>query len=178
MENRPQVRAKIRRWYVSDSIYFITCVTQSREPLFLDLANLALLKTTLRNVKTYHPFGMRGYAFMPDHIHLLIFLPENADISTLLHSIKRNFTVNYKKEHHLTDPLQIWQRGFWDHVIQDERDFLNHLDYIHYNPVKHGVVTQTGDYPYTSFHEYVKRGWYDPDWGQAEPEAIIGFNLE
>ena len=59
----------------------------------------------------------------------------------------------------------IWQRRFWEHLIRDEKDFERHCDYIHYNPVKHGYVTAPKDWPFSTFHRFVKRGVYDEGWG-------------
>lgn len=59
----------------------------------------------------------------------------------------------------------IWQRRYWEHAIRDERDLQNHVDYIHYNPVKHGLVLKVKDWPYSSFHQWVKRGHYQENWG-------------
>jgi len=92
--------------------------------------------------------------------------------------MQRNFTLNYKEAHGVTRKIKLWQRGFWDHVIRDERDFVNHFHYIHYNPVKHGYALKPGDYPHTSFHEYVKRGWYEIGWGHTEPEILEGLDFE
>jgi putative transposase len=178
MPPQKQIRAKIRRWYVPDATYFITAVTQDRYPLFSDEANIKLLRATLRRAKEHHPYTMRAYAFMPDHFHLLIFVPDNTDISKLLQSIQRNFTRSYKERHHIQRSTHLRQRGFWDHVIRDERDFANHFDYIHYNPIKHGYVTKPEAYEPTSFNEYVRRGWYEIGWGHTEPEAISGLYYE
>jgi putative transposase len=59
----------------------------------------------------------------------------------------------------------IWQRRFWEHTMRDEDDLWRHLDYIHFNPVKHGLVSRVSDWPHSTFHEYVRRGVYTPDWG-------------
>jgi len=61
----------------------------------------------------------------------------------------------------------IWQRRFWEHLIRDEDDFARHMDYLHYNPVKHGWVSQVADWPYSSFHRFVRSGVYPPDWGAS-----------
>jgi REP element-mobilizing transposase RayT len=95
MDNTEPIRAKIRRWYVPDAVYFITGVTHERRPIFADDVNVEVLRATMRIAKTYHPFEMRAYVFMPDHFHLLIFVPKTTNISKLLHSVERNFTLNY-----------------------------------------------------------------------------------
>ena len=173
MDDKPPIRAAIRRWYVPDALYFIVAVTQGREPLFAQEANLALLRATMRRVKALHPFALRAYALLPEHLHLLLFVPEGSNISAVMQSIEWNYTRNYKQAHGITRSLHLWQRGFWDHVIRNEDDLRWHLDYIHYNPVKHGLVRRPLDYPHTSLGVYVRRGWYDPDWGAEEPPATL-----
>ncbi|MCB8975224.1 MAG: transposase, partial [Ardenticatenaceae bacterium] len=163
------IRDRIKRVYVADAIYFVTAVTKNRQPLFKDPTNIALLRQTIREVKEIHPFEMRGYGFLPDHFHVQFYAMLETAVTKILHSIKRNFTLNYKRAHNISEPISLWQKRFWDHVIRDERDYLNHLHYIHYNPVKHGLVIKPEDYPHTSYHEYLKRGWYEIGWGHVEP---------
>ncbi|MEM7113439.1 MAG: transposase [Chloroflexota bacterium] len=172
------VRARIRRLYVVGAIYFITAVTHTRRPIFQNDQNVALLRKTLREVKKRYPFQMRAYIFLPDHFHLLIHLQDETNISDLLRSLKWNTTLNYKKARHLTGSVTLWQKGFWDHVIRDERDFTNHFHYIHYNGVKHGYVSRPEDYPHSSYHEYVKRGWYERGWGHTEPKNLADLDFE
>ena len=117
------VRARIRRLYVPNALYFITAVTKKRQQVFANEPDLKLLRETMRKVKGIHSFKMQAYVFLPDHFHLLIFVPNTTDISKVLHSMQRNFTLNYKEAHDITHKISLWQRGFWDHVIRDERDF-------------------------------------------------------
>jgi putative transposase len=154
--------------YVPDAIYFITGVTKERAPILKPETDMELFRETMRKAKIYHPFTMQAYVFLYDHFHLLIFVPATTNISKLLQSIQRNYTLNYKNAHGISTPLSLWQRGFWDHVIRNDQDFENHFHYIHNNPVKHGYVTRPVDYPHSSFHEYVERGVYDLDWGASE----------
>ncbi len=121
---------------------------------------------------------MRAYALMSDHVHLTLRVPGTTDISKIVHSLKRNFTLSYKRAKGLTGRVTVWQRGFWDHVIRDERDYARHLNYVHYNPVKHGCAARPEDYADTSYGEYVTRGWYEIGWGHAEPEALKGIDME
>lgn len=178
MDTIEPIRARIRRWYVSNAVYFIVGVTQNRRSLFAESCNVTLLRETLHNVKDLYPFTMQAYAFLPDHFHVLIFIPETTNVSKLMQSWQRNFTLNYKTAHGITESLRLWQRGFWDHVIRDADDWERHFHYIHYNPVKHGYARRAGDYPHTSFHEYVRRGVYDPDWGEAEEATLSCLNFE
>ncbi|NLG49991.1 MAG: transposase [Chloroflexi bacterium] len=173
MEEQPPVRARLRRWYVPNAIYFITCVTHERRPFFDNADDLELLRDTMRQARDYHPFKMHSYALMPNHFHLLIQIPETTNVSKLLQSIQWNTTRKYKQAHHLTGPLHLWQRGFWDHVIRNAEDYERHFNYIHYNPIKHGLATSAGDYPHTSFQEYVRRGWYGPTWAQGHVPLMV-----
>lgn len=168
------IRVRIRRAVVDEGLYFITTVTHQRKPVFTH-PEIAHLRTVLRAVKAHHPFTMRAYVFLPDHLHLLLRVGADTDISKLMHSFKRNATVAYKEAHGIEGNFSLWQRGFWDHVIRNERDFKNHLDYIHYNPVKHGLVQRPEDYPHSSYREYVRRGWYEIGWGHAAPVSIATF---
>ncbi|GJM42533.1 MAG: transposase [Ardenticatenaceae bacterium] len=172
------IRDRIKRAYVADAIYFVTAVTKNRQPIFKNSANIALLRQTIRDVKFLYPFEMRGYGFLPDHFHMQFHAEGETAVTKILHSTKRNFTINYKKAHNISEPISLWQKRFWDHVIRDERDYLNHLHYIHFNPVKHGLVTKPEDYPHTSYHEYLSRGWYEIGWGHVEPEALKHLDFE
>jgi REP element-mobilizing transposase RayT len=92
-----QIRARIRRWYVPNAIYFITAVTQGQQPLFADEVNLELLRATMRRAKEYHPFIMRAYVLLRDHFHLLIFVPETTNISRLLQFHQSRHRCQYRR---------------------------------------------------------------------------------
>ena len=72
----------------------------------------------------------------------------------------------------------IWQRRYWEHLIRDEEDWCRHMDYIHYNPDKHGMAKAPSDWPYSSFNRAVERGWYEPTWGKSEPAHLAHMNFE
>ncbi len=72
----------------------------------------------------------------------------------------------------------VWQRRYWEHLIRDEKDWQRHMDYIHYNPVKHGLVERPGDWPHSSFERAVKHGLYERDWGCSEPDSLKGMDIE
>jgi putative transposase len=163
-----------RRYYVPNSIVFITQVVQDRKPVFRNEAHLELLRSTLRRVKELHPFSMLGYAFLPDHFHLLIKPTGDSNFSRIMHSLKPNFTKAYKRAIGITGSMKFWQKRFWDHIIRDEVDLRRHLDYVHYNPVKHGLVTKPEDWVHSSFLTWKKRGAYPDGWGWSEPQSVIG----
>ncbi len=98
---------------------------------------------------------------MPDHFHILLDI-QNGDVSTIMHKFKikysRHFRNNYGKG-------RVWQNRFWDHIIRDQNDFNRHVDYIHYNPVKHGFVNDPFLYTHSSLENYFRKGYYNREWG-------------
>jgi putative transposase len=130
-----------RRYYIPNSIIFITAVTQKRRPYLYSPDDVTLFFSILERVQQLHPFHLHAYVILPDHFHWLMrVMPEEDNFSIVLNSIKRNYTKYFKNSHQISTSLPVWQRGFWDHVIRDEYDMKNHFDYIHWNPVKHGYV--------------------------------------
>jgi putative transposase len=109
---------------------------------------------------------------LPDHLHAIRTLPPgDADFASRWRQIKSGFSRALPSAQ-LRSRSQVrrretgfWQRRFWEHAIRDDRDFERHVDYIHFNPVKHGYVTRVCDWPYSSFHRYVNNGLLPADWG-------------
>jgi putative transposase len=159
-----------RRYYIPGSAVFITQVVQDREPVFRDSDQVIFLLEILRNVKTLHPFSMLGYTVLPDHFHILLQPAGESNFSEIMHSLKTNFTREYKKRLGLTasQSMKFWQKRFWDHVIRDDRDLENHLHYIHFNPVKHRYVKDPRNWQHSSYIEWEKRGLYPPAFGWDE----------
>ena len=168
----------IRRYYVPHAIYFLTIVTYKRKPIFADETNLDIFIQTLKAVKDIHPFSMLAYAFLPDHFHLLIKPDISTNVTKILHSVQRNFTINLKKEKDIGQQLHLWQHRFWDHVIRDEADLEQHFDYIHYNPVKHGYVPKPEKWQFSSYQYRLEKGLYPEGWGYTEPQTIADFDFE
>lgn len=164
-----------RRYYISGSAVFITQVVQSREPVFRDPKNVNLLHEILRNVKELHPFVMLGYVFLLDHFHIIIQPTGESKFSAIMHSLKSNFTREYKKRLGLSSSqsMKFWQKRFWDHVIRDDKDFESHLHYVHYNPVKHGLVKDPRDWIDSSYIEWEQRGGYPPAFDWDEPKNML-----
>ena len=163
-----------RRYYVPNAIVFITQVVQDRYPAFKDETLLELLRSTLRTVRELHPFSMLGYVFLPDHFHLLVRPSGDSNFSQIMHSLKPAFTKAYKQRIGLNGSMKFWQKRFWDHIIRDEADLERHLDHIHYNPVKHGLIARPEDWMPSSFVEWRKRGAYPDEWGWVEPLSVSG----
>lgn len=155
----------IRRYYIPNAIVFITQVVDRRTPVFREERYVDLLRTILGNVKILHPFVMLGYVFLYDHFHLLIRPTGASNFSDIMHSLKPNFTKEYKDLIGVTGSMRFWQKGFWDHIIRDEIDFQRHLDYIHYNPVRHGYAACPHAWQFSTFRRWISFGVYEPDWG-------------
>ena len=165
-----------RRHRIPGGTYFITIVTYQRQPILTLPKSREILRYAWKTVQSRYPFSTDAICLLPDHIHTLITLPENDDnFPKRISEIKRIFS----KEFHLHIPNQLeknpsrikrrentlWQRRYWDHYIRNEQDLNNHTNYIHYNPVKHELTTSVNEWPWSSFHRYVKAGYYEPDWG-------------
>jgi len=173
-----------RRWCVPNSYYFFTLVTYKRQPIFQNDDVIHLLKDSIKPVKAKYPFQLESIVILPDHIHCIWKLPENeTDFSKRWQLIKMRFSREYNKRYNTTSSTtksrikkreaSVWQRRFWEHWIRDEKDLQRHTDYIHYNPVKHGYVKNPKDWKRSSFHKFVEKGWYNLNWGVAEPYDML-----
>ncbi len=161
--------SKYHRYYLPNSSVFITTVTRKREPIFETPANQELFLQVAENVKCLYPFDLDAYVIMPDHVHMLLSLLEgSSNFSVIIHSLKRNFSWEYKKLWNISGSVRIWQERFWDHLIRNETDYERHMDYIHYNPVKHGQVKSPSQWIYSSFNFWVNKEVYPMYWGDDQ----------
>src|SRR5437868_5039584 len=170
---------RYRRVNAAGATFFFTLVTEQRRPLFREPEAVGLLLAAVDKVRSHHPFEIDAYVILPDHLHALWELPErDASFSTRWRLIKEAFTRAYIKAGHVPPRSEsrrakgeqgVWQRRFWEHAIRDDADFNAHLDYIHFNPVKHGLVTDAAGWLHSSFGQWVARGCYDPSWGTSAP---------
>ena len=163
----------IRRYYFPNQIVFLTQIVNGRKPIFNNPIAFALLRETLRNVKELYPFVMVAYVFLPDHFHLLIRPKPDNNFSQIMYSLKTNFTKEYKQKLHYHGNLHFWQKRFWDHIIRDETDLENHINYIHYNPVKHGYVKNVEIWKDISYFEWRNRGLYNNSADWLEPSDLV-----
>lgn len=168
------------RYYILGSAVFITQVIQHRDPAFCDAKNVNLLRQILHNVNELHPFSMLGHVFLFDHFHFIIQPTGKSNFSDIMHSLKMNFTREYKKVLGLpnSESLTFWQKRFWDHVIRDDKDLENYLHYIHYNPIKHGYVSDPRAWKDSSYIEWEERGLYPRDFDWDEPQDINWGDLQ
>ncbi len=165
-----------RRVYVPGGAYFFTIVTHLRQPIFNSSSARQMLRSAIAETNRRWPFTIDAFCLLPDHIHCIWTLPEgDSNFSLRWGEIKKIFSKTYlnhqgrqgsrTRVQAVRSEAAIWQRRFWEHLIRDEEDFRRHVEYIHYNPVKHGLTTCPAEWPWSSFHRYVKEGWYDLNWG-------------
>jgi len=121
---------------------------------------------------------MQAAVILPDHIHCIWNMNKDVNYSIRWQMIKTQFCRVLRSENPAWKRQAIWQPRFWEHVIRDADDLYCHLDYIHYNPVKHGLATRPLDWEYSSIQKFVNSGFYDANWGEAEPESIAGLEFE
>ena len=163
------------RTHIPGAAYFFTVITNRRQALLTDLRCRTALRHTINKVRSEMPFDIVAWVLMPDHLHTIWQLPQNdEDYSLRWALIKQNVTrecaewlprQEVSASRNKRGEGGLWQRRFWEHRIRDAHDLSRHLDYIHYNPVKHGYVAKVADWPYSTFHRYVKTGAYPEDWG-------------
>ena len=170
------IRAK-----VPGASYFFTVALLERDQELLT-ENISALRNSFRAVRAGRPFSIDAIVILPDHLHCIWTLPgEDADFSTRWRLVKARFSraIN-ADERRSSRRIQkgergVWQRRFWEHLICNDGDMAAHIDYIHYNPVKHGWVSQVSEWPYSSFQRYVKNGVYPGEW--AAGNEVINMDL-
>ena len=156
--------------------YFFTVVTYRRQPLLTEIESRHALRCAINTTRRNYPFDIDAWVLLPDHLHCIWTLPEgDAEFSIRWNIIKASFSRQMRDILHRDAWLSasreqrrettIWQRRFWEHQIRDDQDFNSHMDYIHFNPVKHGLVGAAREWPFSSFHGYVGKGVYDKEWG-------------
>lgn len=165
-------------WYRRDrtpgATWFFTIVTGGRSPWLCEEAARAALRSAIDATRRRRAFAIDAFVLMPDHLHCLMTLPEgDADFSTRWSQIKRRTTWALRGDPMLSRAS--WQRRFWEHRIRDDHDLARHADYIHFNPVKHGLVERVGAWPHSSFHRFVARGDLAADWGDRPPDIAGRF---
>lgn len=161
---------RYRRLIIPGGTYFFTVNLQNRKSTLL-IKYIDALRSAFHHAKLHYPFVIDAIVILPDHLHAIITLPENdANFSLRWNLIKGSFSRQLPIKE-IISPVQknrrergIWQKRFWEHLIRDELDFENHVNYIHYNPVKHGHVTHPIDWPYSSIHQFIRKGILHHHW--------------
>ena len=188
---------RYRRAKVKGGSYFFTVVTFNRLKIFAIPKNVDLLKSSILKVMQRHPFKIQAFVLLPDHLHCIWTLPpQDSDFSTRWRLIKSNFSRKfdhnsvsrvdgrtptmdvYLASRRMKKEKSVWQRRFWEHLIRNQEDLNRHIEYIHYNPVKHGLANAPADWEYSSFRRFVNKGIYDKGWGtgvKVEFDDNIGY---
>lgn len=164
MRIRQKIKMKYLRSRAKGASFFFTVVTSKRKGFLCkdDVPNL--IKWVFRYVMNSHPFTIDAFVLLPDHLHCIWTLPDgDGDFSMRWSLIKRIFTIRYNLKN--SQKQVIWQKRFWEHQIRNDNDFIKHIEYIHYNPVKHGYTKSPSDWKWSSFHRYVRESSYDINWG-------------
>ncbi|WP_295580945.1 transposase [uncultured Lamprocystis sp.] len=170
-----------RRMMIAGATYFFTVNLADRSRRLL-VEQVADLREVVRRVRQAHPFEILAWCVLPEHLHAVWTLPPgDADYAMRWTLIKAGFSRCVVKDEYIRDSRLlkgergIWQRRYWEHVIRDDRDLERHIDYTHFNPVKHGYVQAVREWPYSSFHAHVRKGWLSEDWGCTEvPDGDFG----
>ena len=146
----------LRRHITRQATFFVTVATYERQPILLREGEL--LHDSWRGRE------LLAWVVLPEHFHAIVSLGDES-VSDIMHGFKITYSRRYRKLH---GPGRVWQNRFWDHVIRDKVDLNRHLDYIHYNPVHHGVATDPFQYGLSSLLEWFNSGHYQRDWGIEE----------
>ena len=164
---------KYRRVFNSGASHFFTLVTAKQQPLFLDEDAVCLFADAIRHAMKSQPFIQDAFVIMPDHIHCIWSLQQgDKDFSARWHLIKSWFS---KKSRSLGIDAACWQPHYREHCLRDDKDYQQHVEYIHYNPVRHGLVESPWAWPYSSFKHYVALGLYQHNWGSGRlwlPDSV------
>jgi putative transposase len=160
---------RYRRNFIAGGTYFFTVTLADRTSRVLT-EHITDLRHAVRQTRSSQPFGIDAIVVLPDHLHVVMTLPDgDADYPNRWRLIKRRFTDAVLKSQTQVVRVRnrevaLWQRRYWEHTIRDDKDFERHIDYIHFNPVKHHLVQRIQDWPYSSFHRYVRQGLLPEDW--------------
>ena len=172
-----------RRAHIRGGTYFFTVNALRRRPILTQAPVRAALRDAIARTRLTHPFAIDAWVLLPDHLHCIWTLPPgDADFSVRWSMIKRLVSQRCAAEYGAAElslsatgrkESGLWQRRFWEHQIRDDNDFARHVDYIHWNPVKHDLVAKAIDWPYSTFHRYVADGAYGADWGRSEAAGFV-----
>lgn len=170
-----------RRFYQPNATWFFTVNLAERKNNRLLVDNIDLLRECFRYVKQRKPYHIGAIVILPDHLHSIWTLPpDDSNFSVRWNMLKGRFSRAIDKGERVSvsrlnrRERGIWQRRFWAHLVTDQEDYNRHIDYIHWNPVKHGLVNCVIDWPHSSFHQFVEQGIYPAAWGNSGSFEIEG----
>jgi len=172
---------KYRRVYIPGVSWFFTVNLAERQGNRLLVDKIDCLREAFAYTRQRYPFLMDAVVILPEHLHCIWTLPEgDGDFSIRWNLLKGRFSKNIEKGEAVSVSRKarrergIWQRRFWEHRLRDQADINRHIDYIHYNPVKHHWADNVQDWPHSSFHRYIERGILPGNWGSVVEGDIDG----
>ncbi len=172
-----------RRPHHPGGTWFFTVNLLQRRGNDLLVREVDLLRRVVADVRRRHTFRIHGWVVLPEHMHCVIELPPgDADFPGRWHLIKAGFSKGLPKTERRSEVRQrrgergIWQRRYWEHLIRDEADYRAHMNYVHINPLKHGLVERVADWPYSTFHRLVAEGVYPADWGSDVEATALPYD--
>ncbi len=174
-----------RRNYVPGGTFFFTVVTAERRAILTTELGRACLRSAIATVRQRRPWQIFAFVLLPDHLHTVWILPPgDSDYPVRWRRIKEEFTRNWlasggdeadvSASRKSKEERGVWQRRYWEHTVRDEDDLKRCVDYVHWNPKKHGYVARVADWKWSSFHRFVAAGEYHLDWGGTDP--VAGFD--
>jgi putative transposase len=170
-----------RRAYVAGGTWFFTVNLLQRTNNSLLIQEIELLRKVVKKIRQRYPFYINAWVVLPEHMHAIWTLPEgDSNFSLRWRLIKSGFSTGLPKTESLSQVREdagergIWQRNYWEHLIKNEFDYQRHFDYVHVNPLKHGLVKRVIDWPYSTFHRYVNQGIYPDNWCGDSNVEIMG----
>ena len=172
--------ARYRRNFIAGGTFFSPSNSPTRNRACL--SNISASRAAYMDVQKQYPFETVAVCVLPNHIHAIWTLPpDDADYSLRWRLIKTKFSAHFPRTENLSASKQrrhergIWQRRFYEHTVRDETDLQRCADYIHFNPVKHGLCSNIRNWAFSSFHRYVRDGWLPLDWGGTKETAVMSF---
>ena len=155
----------VRRYDPQGAPVFVTIVCRNHRPLLLEAPCKETVLRVLKRLRSEATFKLFAWVILDDHLHLIVDLCM-PDLSTAIGRLKQHIALGLRKS-------SLWQPRFFDHIVRDEADLRAHLDYIHFNPCRHGYVTAPVDYRWSSMRSMVRKGFYSEQWGALEVPATI-----
>ncbi|MGO4380606.1 REP-associated tyrosine transposase [Pseudoduganella sp. RAF53_2] len=138
--------------------YFFTVVSEGRRRILTDAAFRHNLRFAIQRVRARYPFDIIAFVLLPDHLHTIWTLPEGDSNFPLRWRLIKGLVT------HQGGQNSPWQHRYMEHWLRSEEDFRQHFDYLHWNPMKHGLVARVVDWPWSTFHRYIAEGIYTADW--------------
>jgi len=167
------------RIFAEGHAYFITINTEKRRPILID--NITLLRQAFANSKQYFDYTIDCISIMPEHLHMVLVLKNADEYPKIIASMKRYFSENMEHTFQVTQSkskkreLGVWQRRYYEHTIRDEKELERYRNYVHYNPVKHGLVKSAKAWEFSSFSKFVSNGFYDEDWYNLDDDLDLEY---